>query len=146
MNAQPMDYGFWDGRSFRVKPIDRRPPKLHEVVVVGGGNPGLTSWGVTPGDVERPDACQRCRTTRRRIVARLVDEGVLQTFPLIVLRHAKALAREEWDAAGTPGNDKMWAPTYRNYGGKDFVEYGQRNTKKGGFLDQISDYMPMAVA
>ncbi|GAA1680379.1 NUDIX domain-containing protein [Microbacterium lacus] len=31
--------------------------------------------------------------------ARLVDEGVLQTFPLIVLRHAKALPREEWDAA-----------------------------------------------
>ncbi|MGN8551278.1 UNVERIFIED_CONTAM: NUDIX hydrolase [Microbacterium sp. SLM126] len=28
---------------------------------------------------------------------RLVDEGVLRTFPIIVLRHAKALAREEWD-------------------------------------------------
>ncbi|MHC2998742.1 NUDIX hydrolase [Microbacterium sp. HJ5] len=28
---------------------------------------------------------------------RLVDEGVLRTFPLIVLRHAKALGREEWD-------------------------------------------------
>lgn len=30
---------------------------------------------------------------------RLVDEGVLQTFPIIVLRHAKALAREEWKDA-----------------------------------------------
>jgi 8-oxo-dGTP pyrophosphatase MutT (NUDIX family)/phosphohistidine phosphatase SixA len=28
---------------------------------------------------------------------RLVDEGVLQTFPLIVLRHAKAINREEWE-------------------------------------------------
>ena len=31
--------------------------------------------------------------------ARLVDESVLRTFPIIVLRHAKALAREEWDGA-----------------------------------------------
>lgn len=29
--------------------------------------------------------------------ARLVDESVLRTFPVIVLRHAKALAREEWE-------------------------------------------------
>ena len=29
--------------------------------------------------------------------AKLVDEGVLRTFPLIALRHAKALPREEWD-------------------------------------------------
>jgi 8-oxo-dGTP diphosphatase len=28
---------------------------------------------------------------------RLVEEGVLGTFPIIVLRHAKAVAREEWD-------------------------------------------------
>jgi 8-oxo-dGTP diphosphatase len=28
---------------------------------------------------------------------RLVDEGVLRTFPIIALRHAKAVAREEWD-------------------------------------------------
>lgn len=28
---------------------------------------------------------------------RLVDEGVLRTFPVIALRHAKALAREEWE-------------------------------------------------
>lgn len=28
---------------------------------------------------------------------RLVDEGVLRTFPIVALRHAKALAREEWD-------------------------------------------------
>lgn len=27
---------------------------------------------------------------------RLVDEGVLRTFPIIALRHAKALPREEW--------------------------------------------------
>jgi 8-oxo-dGTP diphosphatase len=27
---------------------------------------------------------------------RLVDEGVLRTFPIIVLRHAKALGRDEW--------------------------------------------------
>ncbi len=29
--------------------------------------------------------------------AKLVDEGVLRTFPIIALRHAKALPREEWD-------------------------------------------------
>lgn len=29
--------------------------------------------------------------------ARLVEDGVLRTFPLIVLRHAKALSRSEWD-------------------------------------------------
>ncbi len=28
--------------------------------------------------------------------ARLVDDGVLHTFPVIVLRHAKALSRDEW--------------------------------------------------
>ncbi|MCC2030981.1 NUDIX hydrolase [Microbacterium allomyrinae] len=28
---------------------------------------------------------------------RLVDEGVLRTFPIIALRHAKALAREDWE-------------------------------------------------
>ncbi|MFJ6678835.1 NUDIX domain-containing protein [Microbacterium sp. NPDC091382] len=35
---------------------------------------------------------------------RLVDDGVLETFPLVVLRHAKATPREEWsgeDAART---------------------------------------------
>ena len=30
---------------------------------------------------------------------RLVDEGVLRTFPIIALRHAKAVGREEWDGA-----------------------------------------------
>lgn len=29
--------------------------------------------------------------------ARLVDEGVLRTFPIIALRHGKAIAREDWD-------------------------------------------------
>ena len=29
--------------------------------------------------------------------ARLVDEGVLRTFPIIALRHAKAVTREEWE-------------------------------------------------
>jgi 8-oxo-(d)GTP phosphatase len=29
----------------------------------------------------------------------LVEEGVRRTFPVIVLRHAKALGREEWDGA-----------------------------------------------
>ena len=28
---------------------------------------------------------------------RLIDEGVLRTFPIIALRHAKALDREEWN-------------------------------------------------
>jgi len=28
---------------------------------------------------------------------RLVDEGVLRTFPIIALRHAKAVTREEWE-------------------------------------------------
>ncbi|MFB8387218.1 NUDIX domain-containing protein [Microbacterium sp. NPDC055910] len=32
---------------------------------------------------------------------RLVEEGVLRTFPLIVLRHAKALSRDEWDGEDT---------------------------------------------
>ena len=32
---------------------------------------------------------------------RLVDEQALETFPLIVLRHAKALPREEWDGSDT---------------------------------------------
>lgn len=31
--------------------------------------------------------------------ARLVDDGVLETFPLIVLRHAKAVSRERWSKA-----------------------------------------------
>jgi 8-oxo-dGTP diphosphatase len=30
---------------------------------------------------------------------RFVDDGVLDTFPIIVLRHAKATPREEWDGA-----------------------------------------------
>ena len=28
---------------------------------------------------------------------RLIDEGVLRTFPIVALRHAKAVAREEWE-------------------------------------------------
>ncbi|WP_144874042.1 NUDIX domain-containing protein [Microbacterium sp. 1.5R] len=31
--------------------------------------------------------------------AKLVDDGVLRTFPVIALRHAKALPRSEWDGA-----------------------------------------------
>lgn len=30
---------------------------------------------------------------------RLIDEGVLRTFPIIALRHAKAVSREEWEGA-----------------------------------------------
>ncbi|MEV5068827.1 NUDIX hydrolase [Microbacterium sp. LMI12-1-1.1] len=30
---------------------------------------------------------------------RLIDEGVLRTFPIVALRHAKAVAREEWDGS-----------------------------------------------
>lgn len=30
---------------------------------------------------------------------RLVDDGVLHTFPLVVLRHAKAVGRADWDGA-----------------------------------------------
>jgi 8-oxo-dGTP diphosphatase len=32
---------------------------------------------------------------------RLIDEGVLRTFPIIALRHAKAVAREDWEGADT---------------------------------------------
>lgn len=32
---------------------------------------------------------------------RLVDDGVLHTFPLVVLRHAKATARADWNGADT---------------------------------------------
>lgn len=32
---------------------------------------------------------------------RLVDEGVLRTFPIVALRHAKAIAREDWDGKDT---------------------------------------------
>jgi 8-oxo-dGTP diphosphatase len=31
----------------------------------------------------------------------MVDEGVLRTFPIIALRHAKAVGREDWDGADT---------------------------------------------
>lgn len=31
--------------------------------------------------------------------AKLVDDGVLRTFPVITLRHAKALARSEWEGS-----------------------------------------------
>lgn len=55
LHAQPVDYGFWDERSARAKPLDRRPLRLDQVVVVGGGNPGLVSWDVTPVDQDRPD-------------------------------------------------------------------------------------------
>jgi 8-oxo-dGTP diphosphatase len=30
---------------------------------------------------------------------RFVDDGILSTFPIVVLRHAKAISREEWDGA-----------------------------------------------
>ena len=33
--------------------------------------------------------------------AKLVDDGVLRTFPIIALRHAKALSREEWKGTET---------------------------------------------
>ena len=31
--------------------------------------------------------------------SKLVDDGVLRTFPVVALRHAKALSRSEWDGA-----------------------------------------------
>ncbi|MDL5351040.1 NUDIX hydrolase [Microbacterium sp. zg-YB36] len=46
---------------------------------------GLLSY---PVDIEILDGFER-----------LVDDGVLETFPLIVLRHAKAVAREKWTKA-----------------------------------------------
>ena len=55
LHAAPLDFGYWDDQSFRVKPIDRRPMKPHEVVVVGGGLPGLVSWDVRPQDDDKPD-------------------------------------------------------------------------------------------
>ena len=39
--------------------------------------------------------------------ARLVDDGVLHTFPLIALRHAKAVARGDWDG---PDADRPLTP------------------------------------
>lgn len=48
--------------------------------------------------------------------------------------------------AGNPGNDAMWLPKYTEYGGNPYVQYGQRLSKKGGFLDAISDFMPMGIA
>jgi 8-oxo-(d)GTP phosphatase len=30
---------------------------------------------------------------------RIVDDGVLQTFPIVALRHAKAVAREDWEGS-----------------------------------------------
>lgn len=40
--------------------------------------------------------------------ANLVDDGVLRTFPIIALRHAKALARSDWDGpdAARPLTDR----------------------------------------
>lgn len=32
---------------------------------------------------------------------RILDEGVLRTFPIVALRHAKALGRDEWDGSDT---------------------------------------------
>src|SRR6478752_9831318 len=32
---------------------------------------------------------------------KLVDEGVLHTFPIIALRHTKAIGRDEWDGKDT---------------------------------------------
>lgn len=39
---------------------------------------------------------------------RLLDDGVLRTFPLIALRHAKAMSRSDWDGpdAGRPLTDR----------------------------------------
>lgn len=41
---------------------------------------------------------------------KLVDEGVLHTFPIIALRHTKAIGRDEWDGKDT---DRPLAPRGR---------------------------------
>jgi hypothetical protein len=55
LNASPFDWGFWDQRTYYVRPLDRVPSNPARVVAVGGPNPGLVSWGVTPADEEMPD-------------------------------------------------------------------------------------------
>lgn len=58
LHAQPLDWGFWDERKFYVTPPSSAPPNDAQVVVVGGGNPGLVSWDVAEYDEDVPQyAC-----------------------------------------------------------------------------------------
>lgn len=57
-HAQPFDWGFWDNRSFDVRPRLWTPDNDSRVIVVGGGRPGLVSWDVAEYDEDVPDyAC-----------------------------------------------------------------------------------------
>ena len=59
---------------------------------------------------------------------RLIDEGVLRTFPIVALRHAKAVAREEWQ-----GKDAVFptSPIYReNCGDLVFAKKKRREQSR----------------
>lgn len=77
LHAAPVDWGFWDNRSFRVKPLDRRPLRLDQTIVLGGGHPGLVEWRITPDDVERPEYV--CVYYRRPTVYE--DDGETVLYP-----------------------------------------------------------------
>jgi hypothetical protein len=54
-HAQPFDWGFWDDRSFDVRPRLWTPDNDSRVIVVGSGRPGLESWDVAEYDEDVPD-------------------------------------------------------------------------------------------
>jgi hypothetical protein len=56
--AQPFEHGFWDNRTFICRPQPRTPRIDAQVIVVGGGNPGLELWEVAEYDEDVPQyAC-----------------------------------------------------------------------------------------
>ena len=53
IQAQPFEYAFWDDRTFWCRPLPAVPPDSR-VIVVGGGNGGLDSWGIAEEDEDVP--------------------------------------------------------------------------------------------
>jgi hypothetical protein len=57
LHAKPFEWAFWDDKKFWCRPIPSVPNDA-QIIVVGGGNPGLESWDVAENDEDVPEyAC-----------------------------------------------------------------------------------------
>ncbi|WP_417561893.1 NUDIX hydrolase [Microbacterium sp.] len=77
---------------------------------------------------------------------RLVDDGVLHTFPIVVLRHAKAVAREDWS-----GEDALRPLTTRGTKQAKAVAgplcaFGVRRIVSSDAVRCVTTVMPLAAA
>lgn len=77
---------------------------------------------------------------------RLVGEGVLRTFPIIALRHAKAMNREEWDDADTARPLTARGKKQANQIVGPLIAFGARKLVSSPAVRCVKTVKPLAVA